>query len=450
MIRTNRHFVLAFKTPRYFEMTSTGKQRHSSLILRFVFLIVAIGLLTTHVAFSGQVSFQLAAITVSGSTRYPSAQIVPVTGLKLGQPVSLDALKEAANKLAMLGVFTRVNYRYQTMGNSLTATFIVQDSPKLLPCSFDNFVWFSPQELQKQLRARVPLFEGEVPVAGDMSELVKKQLRNILKARGIDAQVEFSPFGPLNGPVQGLTFKEVGVPLPIRKIEFTGVRQISPELLQAAASPLMDTSYDGSFIRVFSRGTLDKVYLQRGYLQASFGPPKPQLLSGGGTSNAVAVTIPVQEGEQYSLGGLQWQGQSVVPYQELRKMIHAKIGQPVDALALEQDLLKMLPSFIVRGYLMAKVDYKPQLDDATHSAICDIVIDQGNIFYMGNLQIHGVSPNLAESLEKRVLLRAGDPYNPVYWAQFVQDVAHRSLLRMAQTIHPDTRTVDVQLFLSSR
>lgn len=426
---------------------SSGRRLLLNLSLSSL-LIVAIALLVAPAGLGAQNSLQLAAITVAGSRRYSSAQIVPATGLKLGEAVSLGALKQAANRLASLGVFAQVNYRYQSLGSALTVTFTVQDTTKLLPCSFDNFVWFSPQELQQELRARVPLFEGFVPKGGNMLNKVEGVLRDMLKARGIDAQVVSSDIGQLYGPVQGVAFKEVGVPLPIHKIEFTGVRQISPSLLEAAARPLLDKNYDGSFIRVFSQGTLDRVYLQRGYLRASFGAPAPQLLSGDGTPNAVAVTVPVKEREQYLLKGIQWQGQSAVPYEELAKMVHAKFGRPFNAVALEQDLLSMLPDFNVRGYLAAKVNYKPQLDDATHSAICDIVIQQGELFYMGTLQIAGVSAAKARSLEKRVLLRPGEPYNPAYWAQFAQDVAHRSLLRTQTEVDPETRTVNVRLLLS--
>lgn len=218
-------------------------------------------------------AFRLAGLSVEGSSRYKSAEITPVTGLKTGSSVTLADVNKAANRLASTGMFADVTYRYATQGDSMTVTFTVQDANDLLPCRFGNFVWFSRQKLMRDLRSHVPLFEGSVPRAGKMLEEVEAQLRAMLEARGIHAQVQYAAQSQLGGPVRGLEFMEVGVALPVKKIEFPGVKGIDVSLLQKAASPLLNQNYDAPFIRSFSQGALRRIYRRRGYLRRARTAP---------------------------------------------------------------------------------------------------------------------------------------------------------------------------------
>jgi outer membrane protein assembly factor BamA len=313
-------------------------------------------------------------------------------------------------------------------------------------------VWFSPQELREGLRSRVPLFDGYAPPGGTMLELISAALVAMLETRGIHAQVQATPRAVMGGPVQGMQFREVGVPTPVRRIEFTGVEKVDAALLQEAARPLVNQDYDASFIRGFSRGSLAAVYRQHGYLRVEFGDPVPRLLTGDSTPNSVAVTIPVSEGAQYSLKEIAWSGESAIPYGELAKSLHATAGSPVNAVELEHDVLSLILLFHPKGYLMADARPNATLDDASHSAVYQIQIRQGDLFRLGKLEIAGLDDARARSLEQLSRLRPGDPFDSTYWPKFMQEIARRLppmgpgwKVRRQQTVHDDTKTVDVRI-----
>jgi outer membrane protein insertion porin family len=416
--------------------------------------VLAILLLAAPSAFPAQSAgvFQLTGVSVVGSKRYDASEIGRATGLKVGDNLSLDALKDAASRIASWGIFTQVNYRYTTRGNTMTVEFTVADAAGFLPCTFGNFVWFSPQELRDGLRSRVPLFDGYTPPGGAMVDLISAALVAMLEARGIHAQVQGTPLGPMGGPAQAIQFQVTGVPIPVRKIEFTGAQKVDAALLQDAARPLLNKDYDASYIRDFSRGAVATVYRQRGYLCAGFGDPVPRLLTEDSTPNAVAVTIPVTEGEQYRLKEIAWSGESAIPYTELAKSLHVAVGDPLNAVQLEQDVLGLLLLFHPKGYLMAGATPKAVLDDASRSTVYQIQIRQGDLFRLGKLTIAGLDDARASSFEQLSRLRPGDPYDATYWGTYLQEVG-RNLPRMApgwivgnpvQTIHADTKTVDVR------
>jgi len=401
--------------------------------------------------------FKLVSVKVIGSSRYQESEIVRAAGLKLAEMVTPDALKEAADSLAKAGVFAEVTYRYQTQGQELTAEITVKDAAQFLPCTFENFVWFSRDELLDGVRSRVLLFDGRVPPAGEMLESISSALVAMLEARGIHAQVEFSPRGVLGGPVQGMQFRVVGMSIPVLKLAFTGVQKVDPVLLQAAARPLIGKDFDASFIKGFSNAGIASVYRRRGYLRARFGDPVPQLLKGDEPPNSVLLTIPVWEGEQYKLKEITWLGQSVIPYKDLEKSIRLAPGNAVDAVQLEQDVLALAMLFHPKGYLNADVKSKEILDDATGTAVYQMQINQGDLFTLGKLEIAGLDEAHVRSLEKLCRLHTGDPYDRSYWNTLIQQ-AGRSLPPNAsgwkastqETIKAETKTVDVKLTFAPR
>jgi outer membrane protein assembly factor BamA len=402
-------------------------------------------------------SFRLAGVKVIGSTRHEESEIILATGLKLAGGTSPEGLKEAANKLASTGAFAQVNYRYETRGDALTVEFTVKDTPELLPCSFENFVWFSKEELIRGLHSRVPLFDGQAPPSGGMLESVSSALMAMLEDRGIHAQVQFAPRAKIGGPVQGIQFRVVGVTVPVRKVEFTGVQQIDPAWLQEAARPLLNKDFDASFIKDFCRESIASVYLQRGYLRAEFGDPVPQLLRRDEPPNSALITIPVSEGSQYQLKGIGWSGSSVIPYGDLEKSIRAVVGSPVNAVQLQQDVFALPMLFHPKGYITAVVKSKELLDDAAHTVAYQLQVDQGDLYRLGKLEMTGLDDFHLRSLEKLCRMQPGDPYDRTYWTRFSRENA-RNLppnpsgwnVKPQETIHSDTKSVDVRLIFTPR
>ena len=402
--------------------------------------------------------FKLVSVKVIGSTRYPESDIVREAGLKPGDVVTLDGLKEAANRLGTSGLFTDVNYRYHTRGEELTVEYEVKDASQFLPCTFENFVWMSKDELLSGLRSRVPLFNNLVPPKGEMLDRVSSGLKAMLQERGIQAQVEFSPKSDLSsGRLESIQFRVAGLPMPVLKFVFTGVQSVDPALLQDAARSLIGKDFESSLIEEYARGGIASVYRQRGYLQARFGEPVPQLLKGDGSPNSVQVTIPVSEGAQYKLKELVWSGESAIPYRDLEKTIRQARDSTVDAVQLEQDVLALPLLFHARGYLTADVKMQPALNDATHTAVYQLQIKQGDLFRLGKLEIAGLDDAHARAVGKMCRLHTGDPYEPGYWNTLIQQ-AFPALPRnqsgwkgtMQQTIHADTKTVDVTLTFAPR
>jgi outer membrane protein assembly factor BamA len=99
-------------------------------------------------------SYPLGKVEFVGLKKYDRQQALTASELKTGQSVTLAALDAAAKKLAALGYFRRVNYRYQLNNNKLDVVFEVEEAGGAVPCVFDNFAGFTDRELVEEVRQK--------------------------------------------------------------------------------------------------------------------------------------------------------------------------------------------------------------------------------------------------------------------------------------------------------
>ena len=399
---------------------------------------------------------KLAAVRITGSHRFSESELVRASGLAVGKEVSEPALKDAASRLGATGLFAEVKYRYATHGPDLIAEFQVSDAANLLPCKFNNFVWFTDEELLSKLRAQVALFKGEVPRSGNQQEKLATALEGVLKGRGIKGRVRSTPQGRVGGPVEAMQFRVEGAAILIRQVEFRGAAQVDAAALQAAVQPLIGKDYEQAFVASFAVNNLTPLYWQRGYLRVAFPSPMARIVKAGGAGTSVAVTIAINEGPQYRLEGIHWTGNSVFPASELARSIHLNPGEPANATQLQQDLEGVQEMYSTKGYFLAAVTSKPTLDDTARTARFEFQVREGELFRMGKLEITGVEPFRAEALQKGCRLKAGDPYDRNYWKEFIHDSGQYLSVTPSgwkvdfkQSINEAAKTVDVTIgFLS--
>src|SRR5262245_42894113 len=113
-------------------------------------------------------AYKLIKITVTGNNRYSAEQIMPVIGLKVGDAQADGDFQQAVQRLGETGLFTDVSFTYSYSAAGTEVVFQVKENDKLVPAKFDNLVWYSDKEWIDKLHALIPLFEGELPISGNL------------------------------------------------------------------------------------------------------------------------------------------------------------------------------------------------------------------------------------------------------------------------------------------
>lgn len=390
--------------------------------------------------------FNLARVLVTGSQRYREEELVRATGLTVNTQVTSDDLQNAATRLGNSGAFASVQFLFKAAigTKGVEANFQVKDAEKYLPAVFENFVWFSDQDLREALHQAVPLFNGDIPNSGTMSDDVSGALSKFLASKGLPSEISYIMSATFGGPPTAYKFRVADANLKVRDVSLAGAVNMAPEQLAKAVAPLKGTDYLRSDVAIVLEKNLTPIYQQRGYLKFAITEIKPKV----DEKSQVAVEATLSEGDQYKLAGLSWSGNTLISSDELTKHITLKSGNPVDALQLERDLAQVRKLFGKFGREAVIIKPVPAFVDNTVSYAFQVA--EGDLYRMGKLEIQGVEPEQAHKLEQIWKLPEGAPYDATYVHQFIAETVvkvpgHKWAWKMFEQIDDPQKTVNVRL-----
>ena len=405
---------------------------------------------------------QLIAIKVTGSKRFPEEVIAAATGLQMGAAVSDDDFKKAARRLGDLGVFTDIAYSFTYSSAGTKLELHVTDAGKFVPAHFEDFVWFTDEELRKRIKEHAPLFDGELPLFGRLADEVSDVLQAMLVEHSIPGHVEYQRVGKQDGPVESISYHVNDVLIEVRNIEFAGAAPADVPALEAAGRRLPEHEYSRSRLNQLVQRQLLPVYYERGYLKAQFGEPQPKVVKQPGAETEdgprnhtiVDVTFAVTPGQQYKLKSLQWSGNHEFPTETLQKMVRAEPGQPANTIRLGDNVKDIQKLYGSRGFISATIKPEAEFDDTAGTVAIRLDVTEGSVFHMGELEFRGLDNSLMAKLRGAWKIRFGEVYDSTYLSEYLP-AAHKLLpptldwdVAPHVTANVRDKTVDVDLIYS--
>src|SRR5215813_6376108 len=108
----------------------------------------------------------------SGSDRAPEDRTLPMEPGRYRSRYRTGLAREAATSMGLAEIATQ----------------------QAIPCVFDNFVWFSDQEIVDEIRKDLPSFDGSATEAGDSIDKILGALKRGLKKKNLPSEVEYTFF----------------------------------------------------------------------------------------------------------------------------------------------------------------------------------------------------------------------------------------------------------------
>jgi outer membrane protein assembly factor BamA len=364
----------------------------------------------------------LTAIHFTGLERYTAQQATLASRLQAGSTVSIAQLQAASDRLAQTGAFDKVSFEYTTHGSEIAVDFQLTETKSVVPCFFENFVWFSTDELDRTLRARVPLYDGTIPQRGTTTREAADALQAMLHANGINGTVDGLPT-VAGTKLVNYAYRVSGVELPVRSIHIPGASSISEAELVGAAKDLMDKDYSATDADYVASLTLLAIYHRRGYLQARFAPPQPTVAATKGSEYDIALTLPVTEGVQFSWNRAAWSGNQKLSADQLTAILGMKPSEVANQDKINAGLKAILTAYSKQGYIDAAMKTNATLDPGARLVAYDSALDEGIQYKMGQLHITGPSDKTVAELLKKWPIKPGEIFDATYPAEFLQKVA---------------------------
>lgn len=408
--------------------------------LRFYFLLALLYALPVRAQVPAAPTALLNEIHIDGLKTLPEAQVSALTQLQQGSQVGKADLKAAADRLLQTGLFTKVNYKFETRAEELTITFQLEESPRV-PVYYDNFPWFADSELNDAIRKKLPFFDGTLPEAGAALDQAAQAVNDLLATRQLKESVEHeliaNPIG--DGNVQDFHVEDVS--FNIAGVEFADPSLSASHVVEQALSAVEGKPYSRMTIDLFLSEQVRPLYLQRGYLRVKLGPPQVRLTGNPNQKlpEQLPIFVPVTTGAVYHWKQPQWSGNAVLSSITLSNEVGLKPGDVANGMQIEAGWDRAREEYGHRGYLDAKIDPVPTYDDQANTVSYAIAVVEGVQYHYNTMVLTGLSLDAEHLLERKWPTETGAIFDKALFEQFLTKLeSHPSDIFGDLPLHYDT------------
>lgn len=345
---------------------------------------------------------QLSEIRMLGLKSLSADQVITLSQLQKGAQVGKADLQAAADRLLQTGLFAKVNYNFQTKAEELTATFQLEEAPRV-PVYYDNIAWFGDSELNDAIRAKLPFFDGTLPDGGAVVDQAADAITGFLTAHNLSVVLEHellaSPIG--EGNVQRFSVQQS--PFFIASVDFSDPSAAASHAVrQALADSVQGKPFSRMTIDLFLAEQLRPFYIQKGFLRVKLGPPEIRLTGDPNKKvpEQLPIFVPIKTGPVYRFKDVTWSGNAILSTITLTDEIGLKPGDVADGMQIEGGWDRVREEYGQRGYLDAKVNPVASYDDQATTVSYAVSVVEGPQYRYNSLVLTGLSLAAEKKLQQ--------------------------------------------------
>jgi outer membrane protein insertion porin family len=373
---------------------------------------VVLLLLALHAATATAIEpFVVRDIRVEGIQRTEAGTVFGYLPVKVGDLMTDEKAAQAIRALYATGFFRDVTLERD--GDVLVV--VVQERPSIAQVDFTGVREFNKEDLVKGLR-QVGLGVGRIFDRG-LLERAEQELKRQYLSRGYYAVEVSTTVTPLERNRVALNFNvEEGGVAKIRGIRILGAKAFrESELLGlfVLRTPGLMTWF--SKHDQYSRQklaadleTLRSYYLDRGYLKFSIDSTQVSITP---DKQDIYITIGITEGERYTVSAVRLAGETIVPEEELRKLITIRPGETFSRARLTESTKAITDRLGNEGYAFANVNAVPEVDEKKQQVAFTFFVDPGRRVYVRRINIAGNTRTRDEVIRREMRQLEGAWYS---------------------------------------
>src|SRR5215471_1070635 len=180
---------------------------------------------------------------------------------------------------------------------------------------------------------------------------------------------------------------------------------LMPVLKVRVGQPFSDSLLDADV------SVIETFYRRNGFAAARVqAGVEPQTANASPSQLPVTVRIVLAEGVRTLVDATTFEGNTAIPGEELRAKLTLRAGSPFlqSQVALDRDAIQV--AYQERGYQNVRVDAAPRLSADGTTASVAFRIQEGARVFVDHVLIVGNVRTKAETIERELQVKAGDPY----------------------------------------
>lgn len=400
-------------------------------------------------------SGKLASVQVAGSKRFRSDEIVKTLALRPGANITREDLQAGADKLAALGTFATVQYRFTSddATGGVNVEYQVTDAPAV-PVTFDNFPLFTDEELIAAVKDAVVLFDGGAPKGGAILDAMSAALEKLIHTRGLHAAVSHRLIEAPAGTTQ--LFRIEGPTLKISEVRFSDELAQKDPGVQERLPDVVGKPFSRGTFQLFEFEQVRPVYIAHAFLRVTFGTPEARFVGDPNRPlpDNVVVLAPITRGPAYAWNGVVWSGNQAVDSETLDKLAELKPGETADGTKVELQWQRVRELYARRGYLDLNLDPVPEFDDAALRVRYKVSVTEGPQYHMGKLVLTGLSLEAEKRIRAAWNIPTGAVFDEPAYQEFLDSGVKRAFFglpvhyeKIGRFLDKDPATAKVDVLL---
>ncbi|MGC2793391.1 MAG: outer membrane protein assembly factor BamA, partial [Candidatus Sulfotelmatobacter sp.] len=390
-------------------------------------------------------------INVQGNRRIPAETVKARIFTHPGDIYDPAALERDFNSLWNTGYFEDIRFSREQTPKGWRLIIQVKEKPTIREINYVGLSSVSTSDVLDRFKeAKVGL---SVESQYDPTKVKKAEvtIKGLLAEHGRQFSTVRTEIRQIPPAAIGITFvvKE-GPKVKVGKITFVGNKNVKSRVLRYAMKNLRPIGIPHSiflediFARTYDATKLDEdtervrnEYQNRGYFKMNtVGEAKTEIhdtghagahvpLLQGGRGKSVDITMTIDEGERYTLGGITFKNNKAVQnVKALRAIFPIKDGDVFSKEKVAKGLENLRKAYGELGYINFTSIPDTRFDDDKKLIYLDIDVDEGKQFYVRRIEFQGNTTTRDKVIRREIALEEGNVYNSRLW--------ELSLLRLNQ------------------
>ncbi|MBZ5705855.1 MAG: outer membrane protein assembly factor BamA [Acidobacteriia bacterium] len=389
-------------------------------------------------------------IDIRGNRRIPADTIRARIFTRSGDVYDQAAIERDFNSLWNTGYFEDIRFEREQTPKGWLIHIYVKERPTIREIDYLGLNSVSKSDVLDRFKDRKVGLSPESQYDPTKVKKAEVTIKELLSEHGRQFATVRSEIRPIPPAAVSLTFvvKE-GPKVKVGKIKFEGNKHISSRLLRRAMKNLRPIGVPHSifleslFAKTYDATKLDEdtervrnEFQNRGYFKVLVQDPKTEIRDTGhqgfhipliqkGAGKAVDITMPIDEGDRYNLGGITFKNNKAVTKEKaLRSLFPIKDGEIFSRERIAKGLENLRKAYEELGYIKFTSIPNTTFDENKKLVFLDIDLDEGKQFFVRRIEFTGNTTTRDKVIRREIALEEGQVYNSRLW--------ELSLLRLNQ------------------
>ena len=356
--------------------------------------------------------FKIDGIKVVGTKKVEVEAVLEKISAQEGMVLDDHLLKKDIEAIYTLRHFEEVEAHQETQGSRNILVFRVKEKPIISEVTFRGNNEIDTDDLQERIRTKEFSILDVNTIKSDVEEMM-----DLYEEKGFYlARVNYD-LKTIDEENVALTFTiDEFDKVKVKKITFLGNRAFRDDELKS----IMETREEGLFSFMSGSGNFQEFsfqtdierikyfYRTKGFLQINVATPEVTISE---DRRWAFITIRLQEGPEFSVRNISFQGSDLFPETTLREKIRLESGEIYSEETLRLDIQTLTELYQDEGYAFANVLRTLYVVPGEHRVDVEFSFEKGQIAYFGRVTIKGNTKTRDKVIRRELRIKEGSRYS---------------------------------------